>query len=213
MPRVWVIRGGESNRLVDEFVDNGVIGVGYPTVPEGSELKQADVLGYLKSEGRSGIPVRHATMFVDFVHTIDEGDVVVMPDTPRGDVVVGEVTGPYGYHEAIPVERYRHRRPVRWLGRIAVDEMPDGREVLYKQRTMLQELSFGDDLVALAERIRAGDLGRPPTQRSHRRPRGAGAVRPGVVGGRAERVCPGCGLLKPVSQFTADDGQVCVDCD
>ena len=31
--RVWVIRGGDHNRLVDDFVDRGEIGLVYPQVP------------------------------------------------------------------------------------------------------------------------------------------------------------------------------------
>lgn len=209
MPRVWVIRGGEKNRLVDDFVDNGVIGVGYFAVPDGSTLTPSEVYELLMAEGTSGIPVRHASMFVHFVRTMTEGDVVLMPDTPRGDVVVGEIAGPYAYHDHLPVERYRHRRPVRWLGRVGVDELPRGREVLHKQRSTLLEISFADDILALAQRVRSGALGRPPERRSRRR---GAYVRPGVVGGRAERVCPGCGLLKPVSQF-GDGGERCVDCD
>ena len=34
----WVVRAGEENRLVDEFIDSGVTGVGYFTVPDGNDL-------------------------------------------------------------------------------------------------------------------------------------------------------------------------------
>lgn len=47
--RAWVVRGGDNNRLVDEFVDAGVTGVGYHTVPDGrTVVVLGEVLGDLR---------------------------------------------------------------------------------------------------------------------------------------------------------------------
>jgi hypothetical protein len=213
MRNVWVVRGGEDNRLVDEFVDNGVVGVGYFTVPGDPDLTAEEVCGFLEAEGTSGIPAHHATMFVEFARAMREGDIVIMPDTPRRDVVIGEVTGAYRYEETIPFERYRHRRPVRWLGRASLDEVPERHSNLYRQRVTFANKGPDHPLLAFADAVAAGQLGRPAGER----PAGSRRVRPArraagtAPSVRSERVCPGCGLLRSPSLFPAGS-ELCADC-
>ena len=206
--RVWVIRDGEDNRLVDEFVDNGVTGVGYPTVPDGRTVAHAEVAALLRADNRT-VPERRAAMFEDFVRGLALGDVVVMPDTPRGEVVIGRVTGFYEYRADIPLDRYRHRRSVRWLGRHRIDDLPQAWRHLYKQRATLQEYA-APELIRHADRVEAGDLGRPVgdrrTGRSSRR-----AAPQARTAAQLERRCPGpCQTMRPVAQFRDQD--LCPDC-
>jgi hypothetical protein len=210
MRRVWVVRGGESNRLVDEFTDNGVVGVGYSTVPGDPGLSAAEVAWYLKEQGVSGIPDAHAAMFVNFVRGMADGDVVFMPDTPRGEVLVGEVAGPYRYEETLPVERYRHRRPVRWLGRVGLDDLPDEHRLLHHQRVTFAGKGSEPALLALADDVAAGDVGRPATDRRGRANH-VGPARAAASPVRSERVCPACGLLRGPAVFP-DGAEVCSDC-
>lgn len=50
-PRVWVIRGGERNRLVGTFVDESVIGVGYASVPDAHLLGDGELEHHLTERG------------------------------------------------------------------------------------------------------------------------------------------------------------------
>lgn len=206
MARVWVIRGAKDNALVDEFIDAGVTGVGYYTVPDGTDLPYHEVLRCVLEEGESASPDHATAMFAAFVDQVAPGDVVVMPDTPRGDVVVGRVLGPYFFAGELPPERYRHRRTVKWLGRCAHAELPARWQNLYKQRQTLRELD-APELIAHADRMEGGEVGRALDDYKSRRAQSA--VRKSVTAQPSEALCPRCGYLRPRSSFIDD---LCNDC-
>ena len=61
---MWVIRGGEQNRLVDAFVDAGVTGVGYGEVPDAEIMTRTEIRRLLVDGGTSaavGFPRRVTT--------------------------------------------------------------------------------------------------------------------------------------------------------
>ncbi|HEX4980724.1 MAG TPA: hypothetical protein VFV63_03460 [Ilumatobacteraceae bacterium] len=207
----WVVRAGEDNRLVDEFIDSGVTGVGYFTIPDGTDLTYTAVRRLLVSEATSEALDLHTSMFIEFVKEISIGHIVLMPDTPRRDMVVGVVTGPYEFHPDLPPERYRHRRTVEWSGRVPLGDLPAGADKLYRQRTTLTRASI-PGLEEFTDRVRAGEIGRPATARTRaaapRRSRTAAPRKPVPV--VRERLCPGCGMIKHVEQFGPEG--VCVDC-
>lgn len=206
----WVVRAGEENRLVDEFIDSGVTGVGYFTVPDGTDLTYTAVRRLLVSEATSEALDLHTSMFIEFVKEISIGHIILMPDTPRRDMVVGDVTGPYEFHPDLPPERCRHRRTVEWFGRVPLADLPAGADKLYRQRTTLTRAST-PGLEEFTDRVRAGDIGRPATARTGATPRRSSpAVRHRPAPVVRERVCPGCGMIKHVEQFGPEG--VCVDC-
>lgn len=212
-----MIRGGRDNCLVDEFIDAGAIGVGYAAVPEASDLSRDDIEALLRAEGTSATVGWHSEMLVDFVHRVDVGDVVIMPDTPNGEVVIGEIAGGYEFHPELPPERYRHRRPVVWMGRQEHAELPASRQGLYRQRPTLLEVEDADDLVAHAQRVRSGEVGRPatPPARPRRRPGSphASTVGRSPSGEANERVCEKCFQRLKVSAFVHPDDGFCKTCE
>ena len=209
MSRVWCIRGGEGNRLVDAFVDGGYTAVGYYLIPDGRTVTESEVAAVLRSEKRT-VPERRAAMFEDFVRHVAPGDVVVMPDTPRGEVVVGRVDGPYEYRGDLPAEQYRHRRKMRWVGRHRIDDLPTAWAHLYKQRPTLQ-VCDAPELVTHASRVEAGELGRPATHRRAKKASSHEATKAATGTGQGERRCPGpCDTMRPVAQFAGHG--LCPDC-
>lgn len=208
-PTAWVIRGGEGNRLVDTFVDDGVTAVGYPTIGDGRSVPTVDVRAQLRRERVAGVDGAVAR-FDSFVNEIRVGDVVLMPDTPRGEIVIGIVQGDYDYRDDVPVDRYRHRRDVRWVGRHGTNELPTARQDLYKQRTTLRRYD-APDLVAHAALVEAGGVGRPATDRNAVRHRPSGtASSPSKTYVPRERRCEGCGYQKSLTQFAGES--LCPDC-
>jgi hypothetical protein len=206
----WVVRAGDENRLVDEFIDSGVTGVGYFTIPDGSGLTYTAVRRLLVSEATSDALDLHTSMFIEFVNEISIGHIILMPDTPRRDMVVGDVTGPYEFHPDVPPERYRHRRTVEWFGRVPLADLPAGADKLYRQRITLTRASI-PGLEEFTDRVRAGEIGRPATARSRAAPkRSRAAPRPKPPPLVRERLCAGCGMIKHVEQFGPEG--VCVDC-
>lgn len=221
--RVWVIRAGDEGQLVDLFVGAGVIGLEYPDVPDGRRVDQYDITERLKARGWTS-PERRAEMFVLFVHQVRPGHLVVLPDTARGDVVVGRVEGDYTYDSSIDVEECIHRRAVTWLGRHDRGALPESVRDLYRQRAVLTEHT-SPSLLEHLEAVERGEVGRPADEldapRAPRSPRTAAAPRaprapkapptPKAPAAPTTRTCTSCFLTKSLDLFPGG-GDTCVDC-
>ena len=136
-PVVWVIRGGERNRLVDAFVAEGAIGVGYRSIPDARSLADGELEHLLVHRGGSASVTLHARMFRWFAWEMAVGDPVLMPDTPHRELVVGRVAGGYEFHAGLPPDRYRHRRAVEWIERVPFDVLPPEASRLHRQQQTL----------------------------------------------------------------------------
>ncbi|HYD10205.1 MAG TPA: hypothetical protein VEA78_08885, partial [Acidimicrobiales bacterium] len=158
--RVWIIRGGEENQLVDRFVDDGVIGLEYPDIPDGRRVDQYDVTERLKARGWTS-PEKRAELFTLFVHQVRPSHLVVMPDPARGDVLVGRVEGEYEYDSRVDVDDGAHRRRVTWLARHDRRDLPAGARDVLRQRTVIVEHASADLLDHL-EAVERGEVGRAP---------------------------------------------------
>ena len=60
MATVWVVRGGDRDRLVQTFLDDGVVGVAYPQLPDGRTLDRSKALRLLQPDPAIGHEVRDA---------------------------------------------------------------------------------------------------------------------------------------------------------
>ena len=219
MRRLWVIRAGEENDLVDMFVDGGYIAVEYPDVTDGRTIDTYDVTERLRARGWT-VPEARAEMFEQFVHRIGIGDLVVLPDPSRREVVIGRVESSYTFHAFLDPESHRHRREVTWLGRHSVGALPESSRDITRQRTALTERSSAV-LLAHVEAVERGEVGRdarplvPPVAPRAVRPTRAPRVATPAVTAKAAppttRTCPGCYLQKAPGLF-ADGSDLCVDC-
>ena len=214
--RVWIIRAGEDGSRADELVRAGVVGLEYPDVGDGRRLDRYDVTERLKARGWTS-PETRAELFSSFVNQVRVGDLVVMPDTARRDVVIGRVDGDYEY--APEHGDLRHRRFVTWLARHGTDQLPEAHRDVTRQRAVLAERSM-PALLEHLERVERGELGRDPrhteTPRAPRpsrasSPRMPAASKPVKATPPAGRRCRECFLVKAPDLFDGDT-DVCVDC-
>ena len=218
MATVWVIRGGERNRLVQTFLDAGTIGVGYPSIPDGRTVDRSKALKLLQSDPDAAAPEAQAAMFLSFVRRIEVGDVVLMPDPAAGGFPCGVVTGDYEYHDEIDPDRYRHRRPVDWRRRLPYGALPERLAHLPNQRQTLNDVPDGRlrDLALQCCRMELGEdpLVRPrgATTAGSRGPRAPRAPRRPPQATMAERRCTSCLVSKPAELFDAGSDW-CRDCE
>jgi hypothetical protein len=215
---VWVIRGGEDNALVDDFVAGGYIAVEYPDVPDGRYVDTYDVTERLRERGWT-VPEARAEMFEQFVHRIGVGDLVVLPDPSRREVVIGRVDGSYTFHGSMSPDDHRHRRETTWVGRHPVSQLPDASRDLNRQRSTLTERSSAV-LLAHIEAVERGEVGRDahalvapaavrtPSSSTPRTTRAAAPAKPAPPVGKS---CTGCFQQKRLDLFP-DGGDLCVDC-
>ena len=202
---VWLVRAGEQSRHAARFAASNVIAIGWPNIDGLGDLRglsEADVLQLLRLAPTVSSPEADAGELLAFRDEIKVGDVVVTPDATQRDVLVGEVTGEYEYLDPSPAGDYRHVRSVNWFGRWDRDLLPDHLRRETNYRRTLRRLSNAREWMTFAENMRSSAR-LPTARRQGSRAAVANSARP------ADRLCPGCGLLKAPAQFVSD---VCRDC-
>lgn len=221
---MWVIRGGERNQLVDRFVDEGMVALGFPDVPDAEILTHSEIRRFLDPAlGTAGLDAQVGVMTA-FVREVSVGTSVLVPDPARDEVVVGTVTGRYEFHVDQPAELGRHRRTVDWIARHPVADLPGPVQRVVKQSLDLEQHRDAEWSAYLG-RVRNGELGRDPkdrpagstsetTRRSAssgpRAPRAPRAPRvPKKPAPVTQKTCPGCFLQTHPDRFVGD---YCVDC-
>ena len=115
--RLWLVRGGRyGEREAEALASNALV----PGFDEVGDLSQAgskdDLRGILETslpEATTGRIKNFTNQLWQFLHTIQAGDLVIMPRKNTGFVAVAEVTGPYKFRPQSPA--YRHRRTVDWI--------------------------------------------------------------------------------------------------
>ena len=122
----WVVRAGRGSQHAAKFEQLSVIALSFPTVPSIAGWPRQEAVERVvelldappaKALGYAGILYR-------FAHEIAVGDIVVTPDSERGQVLLGRVTGDYEYRESAPITGHCHVRRVAWIGRVAWDDLP-----------------------------------------------------------------------------------------
>jgi hypothetical protein len=103
-----MIRAGRAGRHARACRDHGVIALGWPCV---GDVRDAD-------------PEEVPRAVMRFATEVAPGDLVVTPDSPAREVMVGEIVGDYRWDGESPIPDHRHLRPVRWLDECPKDELP-----------------------------------------------------------------------------------------
>lgn len=149
----WVVRAGERGRYASEFENGGFTAISVHPVEDvsgmtRSQIKESIASQHPKSKGK--VPIEAALLY-RFVNVIQFGDIIVTSDGATRELLLGEITGPYEYHERPVVSNFRHVRRVNWLGRHSRYELPQ--ELLYSLGSplTLYELAHKDRLVAMLQ--------------------------------------------------------------
>ncbi len=219
MATVWIVRGGDRDRLVKTFLDEGAVGIAYPDFPDGATVDRSKAIKLLGGGLEPSKAVEaEAALFLSFVRRISVADVVLLPDHRAGGFAAGVVTGDYQFREELPAERNRHRRPVDWRRRLPFTELPERLSHLSRPRHDLTDVPDGR-LRSLALQCCRGEIGEDPFDRPAgaapvpraRRSSGTRAPAKPKAPTRAERRCANCLITKPEDLFE-DGGDFCQDC-
>jgi restriction system protein len=117
---LWVVKGGKLGEREDRFLDHGLIGIGWDDMPDLTTFADRESLKakYREiypqdSEGRTAVQVGQLWAFA---HSMQDGNLVVVPLKTRSQIAVGKISGPY-QHTAEFGSDMRHVRKVTWLAR------------------------------------------------------------------------------------------------
>jgi len=116
MTRLWIVRAGKQGERELAAIEQGRLLPGFLDVGDLGALKGRDaILAHLEQvmpdAGLNRLR-NFAAQLNQFAHTIQVGDLVVMPRKATNGVAVGEVKGDYVFDASDP---YRHSRVVTWL--------------------------------------------------------------------------------------------------
>ncbi len=122
MVRMWMIRAGEGAHLVDVFLENGIVAVGWNEIGDISGKTKKEIKALMRdryakfSQGKIAIS---AGQMIRFAFEIKNGDYVVTYDPPARIYHLGKIIGDYEY---LPGKiEYSHIRKVKWIGKIDRD--------------------------------------------------------------------------------------------
>ncbi len=211
---MWVIRGGEQDERIVRFVENGVIGVDYPEVPDAEILTRSEIRRFLVGERTTAQLDADEAILSAFVREIQVGESVLLPDLSRGEVVVGSVTGRYEF-DGDATDGVHHRRSVDWLARHPIDDLPAAVRATARPKAALQQHRDAEWSGYLAQ-IRDGSIGRDPGDRPVRVvpvPRARTPRTPAVPKVKKPvlqmRTCASCFLQTHPDRM---QGDYCLDC-
>lgn len=116
MTRLWIVRAGKQGERELAAIEQGRLLPGFLEVGDLSVLKGRDaILTHLErvmpDAGRNRLK-NFAAQLNQFAHTIEVGDLVVMPRKVTNGVAIGEIASEYKFLSEDP---YHHSRAVKWL--------------------------------------------------------------------------------------------------
>jgi len=147
--KVWVVRGGNNNEIIDIVESQGIVALGLYIVGDVSGLKTRD-------EFRERNP--KSDQLFRFVHEMQIGDTVLTPNKATRRALVGRIKGEYRYDPSIADGEYPHVRDVEWQGSISRDDMsPKFRNSMGSTLTVFTIEGYEDEI----RRILSGDVPTP----------------------------------------------------
>ena len=112
--KVWVVRGGNNNEIIDTAESKSIVALGLYIVGDVSGLKT-------REDFREKNP--KSDQLYRFVHEMQVGDTVLTPNKATRRALVGKISGEYRYDPSIGEGEYPHVRDVEWQGSISRDDM------------------------------------------------------------------------------------------
>lgn len=117
-----MIHIGNDDRVALRAFNEGFIAIGWPEIGDLSgfntrpKMRAAYVAAYPMDKPKTvsssyGQPYR-------FAHEMKEGDPIVFPVKPTGEISVGRIIGPYRRSDEEDLAEYPHVRPVEWLAAV-----------------------------------------------------------------------------------------------
>lgn len=113
--KIWMVRSGQGGYLVDEFVENGIVAIGWNFLGEIPSGINYDNLKKLFSErypqDSAGRINQSVGQIWRFYKDFQIGDKVVTYDSTTREYYLGEIVSSYEYDESY---EYFHTRRVKW---------------------------------------------------------------------------------------------------
>jgi hypothetical protein len=139
--RVWVVRAGRSATYAETFLSDGLVAIGFDLNESVAGRTWEDLSGAVAKSMADSSPTAVGLAVGALFRLANEfeiGDYVLTPE-PGGNILAGEIAGPYEFVLEPTHEDYCHTRPVRWFARFARSDLAeDIRRTLGSIMTLFQ---------------------------------------------------------------------------
>ncbi len=117
--QIWLIRAGRSGQFEQKYLDEGRVYVTWGLLNNDLSLlnerqELVELLQTYDPDAKPGKLRNHASQIWPFVHSMEQGDWVVLPSKSQPVVHMGKITGGYTYNPEGP-SPYFHWRSVEWF--------------------------------------------------------------------------------------------------
>lgn len=123
---MWMVRAGESGRLIHDFKEKNIIGLGFNEI---GDVSKANTLEEIKDLYRKAYPSKNeqavginSSQIYNFLNNFKEGDYVISYDPKERMYYIGRIIGDYEYNEKLIEKGYNKIRKVNWIKTISRDD-------------------------------------------------------------------------------------------
>lgn len=155
---VWLLRAGRRGRYATDFVDAGIIAIGWGGVGDLRGRDRQDLVQSVREQyGDKGAP-GNGGMLYRFANEVQADDWVLTPDSETRELHAGRITSAYEYRPQPPVEDYPNVRTVDWTRVFSRDAL--SKRILYQLGSLLtvSKPSAQDSLRAFLEGTPSTDI-------------------------------------------------------
>ena len=135
-PPVWLIRAGRRGRYATDFVDAGIIAIGWGAVGDLAARDRQDLVRAVRNEyGDNKAAPGIGGMLYRFANEIRISDWILTPDSETRELHAGRVTSAYEFRGEPLVEDFPHTHTVIWERVFSRDEL--SKRILYQLGSLL----------------------------------------------------------------------------
>jgi restriction system protein len=157
----WVIHMGEANKYAGYAYENNLVAIGWNEL--GQDLNEFRTLNK-KEFFKSIIPLLEEAYEINtksnamiagqlfrFSSLMEIGDIVLVPKTKEGKILIGSIEGSYCYQKELKDEfKYHHRREVKWIKSVSIQDLSENlRKSIGAMMTIFSANKYADEIEPL----------------------------------------------------------------
>ncbi len=156
--RVWVVRAGRNAAYAAQFLAEGRVAIGFDVneTVEGLTWEELSERVNKKMLDASPVAVGLAVgALFRLANDFSVGDYVLTPEA-GGNILAGEISGPYEFNSELSYEDYCHTRPVRWFARFPRSSLAEDMGRTLGSIMTLFQPGFQTELVEKLDSLKGG---------------------------------------------------------
>ncbi len=157
----WVIHMGEANKYAGYAYENNLVAIGWNELGQDlNEFRTLNKKEFFKSiipllEEAYEINTKSNSMIAGqlfrFSSLMEIGDIVLVPKTKEGKLLIGSIEGSYCYQKELRDEfKYHHRREVKWIKSVSIQDLSENlRKSIGAMMTIFSANKYTDEIESL----------------------------------------------------------------